>query len=157
MSVLLRTLCAFCVLTIPMVTAPEDAATSSASSPRLTKSAFQKQANAVCAKSVKKIYSLPKPQSAEQFLGQLNTVIGSYRRAISGLRLLRPPLSMEARVNRMLTAFSEVGRTLLQVRAAYLRGDQIGVELAVKRGEAPALKGGKLAHALGLYACTRTV
>lgn len=116
---------------------------------------YRSTANAACARYDRTADALPKITSADEWKRQLVLVPKLFRTMVDRIAAAPAPQAQRAQAARLVTALRQVQRALGQIRDAVLRGDQAGVDAAIRSGTPPARAAARTARALGLPACAR--
>jgi signal peptidase I len=124
-----------------------------AASPQPSRRLFVEHANAICAQTARRVYSMPTPQTGEQALKQLDTDSTLLARLVHQVSALTAPAAIEADVSATLVAFSSMRKALMKTRDAAVAGDRQGTEAALNQAARWELRAEKLAYRLALTAC----
>jgi signal peptidase I len=125
-----------------------------ASAPRLTKPAFTRQANAICARTAARVANQRRPTTTAEALQQLDNDVILYGRLVDEIGALRPPKALEHEVTAMISAFGGLRTSYAQARAAALAGNGQAADAALRRATAFDKQSRTFAYHLGLTACS---
>lgn len=120
----------------------------------LSPAQFRRQANAICARSLRAIYELPQANSDEELIRQFSVFSNSVGGAVTQIRRLDPPRQWKPDVARMLAAMTKLAAVVREARQAFLAGDQGGTNAAIQKAYLPVLDTRAIASRLGLVRCT---
>lgn len=121
----------------------------------VTRKEWATRADAMCAKALERLASLPNPQSFQQLADGLAMTSDLFERTADQIEALPMPPNDVARIRQMLTSFRATDRALQRERAALLRYDAKGMRAAVTESKQPAVRAGQLAFGLGLTQCSQ--
>jgi len=116
---------------------------------------FRTTANAACVRYDRTTNALPQIASAAELKRRLVLVPKLFTTMVDRIAALDPPHADAARAGRLVASLRQVERAMNRIRDAFLRGDQAGVDAAVRAGTPPSRVAARTAQALGLPACVR--
>lgn len=116
---------------------------------------FHTAANAACVRYDRATAALPAITSAAELRRQLVLVPRLFRTMVERIAAAPAPPAQRAQATALVASLRRVQGVLGRIRDAFLRGDQPGVDAAIRSGTAPSRAAARSALALGLPTCAR--
>jgi hypothetical protein len=122
-------------------------------SSRLSRSEYQKQANAICTDYDAKVRKLAKPATVTEIETYARRVLVPYRDALARLEALKPPKDDEVIVKQWLATDRQIAKDVEAIAAAAQARQIPAVQTATQRAATHNAASDRLAKELGLTAC----
>jgi len=123
------------------------------SSVRLSKTEFQSQANAICAKYQKQLNALGSPTSLDEIPDLVDKALAILNKEIDEIADLNPPEEFQDQFDSMLAASDKTKQAADDLSSAAKAGDQAAVQKALEEGNAASSQADQIAGELGLNSC----
>ena len=124
------------------------------SSARLSKTEFQSQANAICAKYQKQLNQLQTPTNLDEIPDLVEQALEILNKEIDEISALNPPQELQSQFDAMIAASNDTKAAADDLSAAAKSNDQAAVQKALDEGNQASTKADEIASDLGLTDCT---
>jgi hypothetical protein len=122
---------------------------------RLSKSAFDAKANAICKKYRAKVATVPTPKSINDVPAYVVEVKPSIERALDEVANLKPPQNLQSTYDRWVSTERAALKDVDRLRRAAERNDLAGVNRTIKALDDKNTHSNKLAAQLGADVCAK--
>ena len=119
----------------------------------LSKTEFQSQANAICAKYEKQLNALGAPSSIDEIPDLVQQALVILNKEIDEIAALNPPDELQSDFDKLIAASNKTKAAANDLSAAAKSGDQAAVQQALEDGNAASDEADQLATGLGLGEC----
>ena len=120
---------------------------------RLSKTEFQSQANAICAKYQKQLDALKTPTNLDEIPDLVDQALAILNKEVAEIAALNPPEDLQTQFDAMIAASDKTKQAADDLSAAAKASDQAGVQKALDEGNAASNQADQIAGQLGLDSC----